>query len=164
MKDISKDFLGILGESVVKHLVKNVDKQYTYLTKNKIREKLFKAGYGTRSVNNVFYYLFTRKYIKKNDGDSVALTARGAQYFAKTCPLLTQKKLKEGYVSIVVVEIPEEKREIRDFLRRRLSIAGFFKLGRGVYVSEKEISPNFSFLVRLYGLGSFVLWGKLQRY
>jgi hypothetical protein len=79
MKDISKDFLGILGESVVKHLVKNVDKQYTYLTKNKIREKLFKAGYGTRSVNNVFYYLFTRKYIKKNDCDSVALTARGAQ-------------------------------------------------------------------------------------
>ena len=164
MKDISKEFLGILGESVVGHLTKDPDKQYNYLTKEDIREKLFKSGYTARSINNVFYYLSTRKYIKKGGNSRVILTTRGAQYFAKTCPLLTDKILKSGYLSIVVVEVPEKQREMRDFMRRRLRAAGFSTLGRGVYISEKEISVNFSFLVRLYGLQRFVLWGRLQRY
>lgn len=163
---LTKEILIALGTSVVKQLSNKKGQGFSYLSIKGLRNALYKKGYNQREVANSLYYLKLRKYINTDGGrdSQVALTTKGAIQYCKYCSLSSDKKLAEGYISIVVLEIPEQKRDLRDFLRRRLIESGFELFGRGVYTSRTLSinSENLAFVLRLFALEKVVLWGQLH--
>lgn len=164
MINISKEILTTLGESVVKYWAGDKSKQFKYQHLNGLKSKIADSGVACRDVDNAFQYLRRRKYIsikiidkKKN----VVLTAKGAAQYAKYCNLCGEKR-RDNKLTLVCFEIPEQKRELRDFVRRRLQENGFILTGRGVYLSTNKINNNFKFMVHLYGLEKFIMWGEYK--
>ncbi len=166
MQKYTKEILLLLGESVVSHWSKNGrGKEYQYLTLASLRKKLG-TGENGRSLANSLHYLNKRKYISYIGNTAerkLALTTKGAMQYVKYCSLVSTIKYSEDKQTLVSVEVPEKKRELRDLLRRRLLESGFELGGRGVYLSRHKLSSNFSFLVKVFGLEDHVHWGEYRR-
>lgn len=164
MINISKDILTRLGESVVKYWAGDKSKQFNYQQLNSFRKKIADSGVARRDIDNAFQYLRRRKYISINSFEkkkTIVLTAKGAAQYAKYCTLCGNKR-RDNKLTLVCFEIPEQKRELRDFVRRRLQENGFILTGRGVYLSTHKINNNFKFMIHLYGLEKFIMWGEYK--
>lgn len=165
MNKITVDILNLLGGNVLEQL-NNKKSKKKYLDVDTVRHKL-KEHYQFRRVTNAFYYLARRKYIqyKQEDGhQKLVLTTQGAMQYIKYCDLTNNVKLTGNKQSLVVVEVPENMREIRDFLRRRLTKCGFSRISRGVYVSRYKLSPNLKLMSRLYGLEKSLFFGEFKKF
>lgn len=168
MSNASQRILITVGEQVVRHWRKGKEKEdYRYPNQGELRSLLTKQRFTSRQGNNALHYLYRRGYLIKidaprDDKSIIKLTAKGAMQFLKYCPLITDEKLRDGDLSIVVLEIPESSRQIRDFLRHRLTDNGFKALSGGVYVCDRAIHDNFAFLIFLYKLKDRVTWGRFM--
>jgi DNA-binding transcriptional regulator PaaX len=168
MINASQKILITIGEQVVRHWRKGKERaEYRYPSQGELRELLIKMKFTARQSNNALHYLYRRGYLlkitaPKEDKSIIKLTAKGAMQFLKYCPLVTNEKLGEGDLSIVVLEIPEASRQIRDFLRHRLTDNGFRALSGGVYVCDRVVHDNFAFLIYLYKLKERVSWGRFM--
>lgn len=154
----------MVGQSVVDYWYqKTKGKKYNYQDINDIRKNLKDQGFESRSIVNAIYYLQYRKYISlsgTSGARKVILTTKGGLQYIKYCPLTTAKILKKPHKSIVILSIPEDKRDLRDFLRRRLTENQFRPFSGSVYESNYQISSNFVFLVRFLGLRGLVELGE----
>ena len=164
MINISKDILNMLGESVVKYWSSENKKDFKYIKIDEIKKGKYTTSNEKRDINNALQYLKRRKYItikKTENSKLVILTAKGAEQYTKYCNLVGAKR-KGHNLTLVVLEIPEKKRELRDFVRRRLQENGFLLSGRGVYLSTHKINNNFKFMIHLFGLEKNIMWGEYK--
>jgi len=165
MNRLSIDILNKLGEYFLGQLATG-KKNYKYLDVQSVR-KNYKKIYPLRRITNAFYYLSRRKYIqyKQIDGrQKFILTTQGAMQYFKYCELVTDKLVGKNKSSIVIIEAPENKREVRDFLRRRLTENKFTKIGRGVYVSEYKLNSNLGLFSKLNNLEEFLYFGEFKSF
>lgn len=163
MKKLSKEILNYIGEYFLSQ-VGTRTKKHTYLGVETVR-KYYAKDYSVRQLTNALHYLRRRKYIQyKQDGTDrqFVLTTQGAMRFFIYCDFVTKQKVGDGKMSLVVVEAPEEKRAVRDFLRRRLTQSGFKKISRGVYLSEYRLNANLSLYSKLYGLKDIMYAGEFK--
>jgi hypothetical protein len=77
----------------------------------------------------------------------LALTAKGRQA-ALRHRILEIKKINKDKFCVVVFDIPESERKIRDFFRNFLKEAGFIRLQQSVWVSNKDTAEYIIDLVR----------------
>lgn len=75
--------------------------------------------------------------IKVGDEDWYKITSKGEQYFDETLALLKENNNWDKKWRLVMFDIPESKRNIRDKLRRSLNA-----LGMGILQASVWISPN----------------------
>lgn len=89
------------------------------------------------------------KKIKKEKKTYYSLTDLGRAKSLKYFYLRKPKKAKvNGFSTIIIFDIPEEKRKARKFLRRFLKQNGFINLQKSVLIGPWEIHPEFKDLLK----------------
>lgn len=95
----------------------------------------------------------------------VRITLRGRVYFEeKRIALLHRPKTRpwDGYWRIIVFDIPERLKNVRDQLRRELSEVGFKKLQASVWVSPDECEEYIKLLKADRRIGKFLIYLKTK--
>ena len=93
-------------------------------------------------------------YVEKEISDErriiLRLTTIGREYLGMTTSAW------DGKVRIVIWDIPESKRRVRDLLRRRLKEWGFKAWQRSVWVSKKNVTTQLKNLINELGIEKWV--------
>ena len=106
-------------------------------------------------------------WVKKIIADekvSYTITAKG-RLRQLALKIIKQKKVKQdSIITLVIFDIPELRRQYRDFLRRLLKQAGFKLLQKSVFLAECKLSKEFYVLIEESGMSKYVLVleGKIQ--
>lgn len=99
--------------------------------------------------------LIKKEINKDQDEIILKLTSLGQEF------LLLQKSDEEiewdGKWRIVIFDIPESKRLIRDILRSRLKLWGFKPWQKSVWASKKNITGKLRVIIRELGIEDWVL-------
>ncbi len=86
-------------------------------------------------VYNTLYRLVTEGYLQEQN-KSYSLTELGSQLIHKVNPT------KDGIWKIIIFDIPETKRGIRNILRSKLSSLGFKKWQNSIWISPYALAPG----------------------
>jgi len=135
-----------------------------------LREALFPSLYKTRlfyekkADRQQFFkfvrYLKAKGYIKVKSlepNEAIILTRKGMEKVLKTALLLKEKKKrKDGKWLMVIFDIPEKKRSLRDFFRENLQILGFKYLQKSIWVCPYDVLEEIQGLIIKYDLEKYV--------
>jgi len=126
---------------------------------NLLKKKHSKQKLTKRSISNSFYYLLKRGLIEiEREGADVkiALTEKGKKlgqkYQIDDLKIKTPKKW-DGKWRIVIFDISQTKRIIRDIFRRKLKELGFYQLQKSVWVYPYSCEREIEILRKFLGVG-----------
>jgi len=115
---------------------------------------------GRKRMQNLISYLKKKGYIKiKNleKKEGVLITRKGAERILKInlkiCP---RKRRNDGKWIMVIFDIPEEKRLLREIFRERLQTIGYQKLQKSIWVSPFDVFEETERIIRKYGIDTYV--------
>jgi len=74
-----------------------------------------------------------------------------------------ERKKWDGKWRIVVFDIPEKKKGVRNALRRKLKELGFYELQKSVFVFPYECGNEIEFIVEFFELRPYVRTGVLEK-
>ena len=116
--------------------------------------------YARKNFNQFIYYLKKRGYIKIENlkqKQAVLLTQKGADKILKI-KLKTKEKKKraDGKWQMLIFDIPETKRRLRDLLRDSLRFLGYEMLQKSIWVCPNDIFKETEILLRKYSLDQYV--------
>lgn len=105
-------------------------------------------------VERTFYRLFSRRFIERieaEEGRRYNLTAEGLDYLFRKFPQLRIRQMKfDGFWRIIVYDIEETERRLRNQVRKGLKSLGFRMIQKSVWASpydwEEEID---AFLIKI---------------
>jgi len=123
-----------------------------------LMKSVFKNIKSKRKKIDAFNYLKKRKLIeiKRNGHDvSVALTAEGKKRAGKyQINDLTIEKLKKWDKKwrVVIFDVPNPLRTVRDILRRKLKEFGFYPLQQSIWIFPYPCDKEIKFLREFFGL------------
>jgi DNA-binding transcriptional regulator PaaX len=158
IKNITETILQILG--AVSVLTVAVIAPNILMIFDKLGKKHGKYDYHRFKRN--LYYLKNKGYVKtKNNGGEtmIYITQKGIKkyYCYKTRELkITKPKNWDKKWRIVIADIPEEKRPIRNVFRRTLVRIGFCQLQKSVWVHPYECQKEIEFLKDVYELKNYL--------
>lgn len=113
-----------------------------------------------KRFNNLLYYLKRSGYIKISNTEEkqgIMLTLKGARKALKMKLRNTLKKRRKDEKWVMIIfDIPEKKRGLRDMLRQFLVVLGYEKLQESVWVSPYDVFNETSDFLHGYDLGSYV--------
>ena len=113
-----------------------------------------------RSFGQLIYYLKKKGYIKIKNLEGkrgVLLTKRGAEKVLKTKFKIEKKrKRKDKKWLMVIFDIPEKKRGLRNLFRKYLQILGFKMLQQSAWVCPLDVLKDIESLIRRYALDPYV--------
>lgn len=94
---------------------------------------------------------------KKRIGEKlmIRLTSKGWQQVLRDKIRCTRKRCKEG-ICIVVFDVPESEKRVRDMLRYVLAECGFIMLQKSVWVTDKDVVPHLCALLQGANLDRWV--------
>lgn len=134
-------------------------KEAVYPELRKIR-RLYEKKRGRRNFRQFIYYLKKRGYIqiKNLQGiEGVILTKRGFEHVWKTkLVAIERKKRRDRRWQMVIFDIPEKQRKLRDILRENLLLLDYRMLQRSVWVCPYDVLKETEEVVRRYVLDSYV--------
>ena len=126
--------------------------------KNPIFKK-YRNDRNKREFNNLVYYLKSRGYIKidnlKNK-KALILTKEGASKALKASFKLDKKRRSDGKWTMLIFDIPENRRKLRGLLRSVIYNAGFKMLQKSVWISPYEVSDKIEKYLAIYNLDDYV--------
>jgi len=110
--------------------------------------------------SQLIYYLKKKGYIKiKNLGakKGVILTEKGSEKVLKTKLKIEEKKRRpDGKWIMLIFDIPERKRHLRDFLRSVIYFLGYKMLQRSVWICPYDVLKKTEVVLRKYSLDRYV--------
>lgn len=113
-----------------------------------------------KQFSRLVYYLKRKGYIKiKNleQKKGIMLTRKGAEKVLKIRLKSTERKLrKDGKWQMIIFDIPEEKRHLRDLLRENLYILEYKMLQQSVWVCPYDVLKETEGILRRYNLDQYV--------
>ena len=115
-----------------------------------------------QSFNSAINSLHRSKLItiKKQAGKTgkIILTKKGQQAAIFEKAIKDNKKIKkwDGKWRIVIFDIPEEIREVRDFFRSNLKLFNFTELQRSVFVSPYDSKKEVKYLADLHNVNKYI--------
>ncbi|MDD5145294.1 MAG: hypothetical protein PHF44_00370 [Candidatus Pacebacteria bacterium] len=125
--------------------------KFRYEWKKKKDRKLF---------SRLVYYLKKKGYIKtKNleEKEAVLLTRKGADKILKLkLKESNKKKRPDGKWQMVIFDIPERKRFLRDLLRENLYLLGYQLLQQSIWVCPYDVSYKTEIILNKYSLDQYV--------
>jgi len=106
------------------------------------------------------YHLKKKGYIKiKNleNKQGILLTKRGTEKALRAGFKTEEKnKRKDGKWQMLIFDIPEKKRKLRDILRENLHFLGYKKLQQSVWVCPYDVLKETESVLRRYSLDPYV--------
>ena len=152
------------------NLIQKADRAYDFFAPRSFQQAIcpelfkLKKEYARKRERKRFirlvYYLKQKGYIKISDirqTPAVLLTPKGARKALQTKLRLTGKKQRDDQKWIMVaLDIPENKRMLRDMLRDILLDLGYQKLQASVWVCPYDTFEATQEFVRMYRLDPFV--------
>ena len=149
--------------------IQAMDRAYDFFAPRTIRQALlpelfqlrreYARKMEKRKFNSFLYHLKKKGYIKiaeKNGSKGVLLTLRGAQKALRLKLRSTDKKRRsDGKWLMIIFDIPEKKRMLRDMLRDTLLHLGYQKFQVSVWVSPYDIFKETQEFIEAYNLESF---------
>jgi len=119
----------------------------------------YKYAYGSpnlkkSAISMAIKRLKERGYIEKdlNEGKAILkITSLGRDY------LKEDNQEWDGQYRIVIWDIPEKKRTIRNLLRRRLKSWGFKQWQKSVWISKKNVTSRLRELISEIGVDKMVM-------
>jgi phenylacetic acid degradation operon negative regulatory protein len=84
-----------------------------------------------------------KKYIKKEKNCKFIITGKGLKKIQNRYPSLYLKNKKwDGRWRLVIFDISEKHRVVRDTLRKTLKLSGFLPIQKSVWISQTDLSPE----------------------
>ncbi len=93
---------------------------------------------------------------KRKDGYYVALSGGGEIELVKQRVYHGTKLLQQGWICLVVFDIPEQVKEIREDFRRLMKRCGFTMLQQSVWMSSRDVEQDMRQLVHLLGVEKWI--------
>lgn len=125
----------------------------------KLRRKYEKEN-ARRQFSQFIFYLKKQGYIKiKNleQKQGVILTKKGTEKVLKIKLRMKEKKKRpDGKWQMVIFDIPERKRSLRDIFRENLQILGYKMLQRSIWVCPYDVLKETEGIIRRYSLDPYV--------
>ncbi len=123
----------ILGENSIK-LLENVKHEGKISPYSFIKRYYKSESY--RKIYTQIYQLEKRSYLERyihKDMEFLRLSAKGLSTIS------TFRKEKDGKWKMIIFDIPEEKRKIRDYLRSKLKQLGFKRWQNSIWVTPYKL-------------------------
>lgn len=124
------------------------------------------SRWGTRKILD---QLAKQKYVtvrEKGDITTVVITKRGMQraltYQLDSMTVIKQKRWDRKW-RVVIFDVPEKYKGVRDMLRMRMRQMGLFLLQESVYVSPYPCFDEVEFLRELFGIAFSVRYLLVQK-
>jgi hypothetical protein len=147
-----------------------LNKNYKFTTPLTIKEAIFPDIYRLRreweqkrdrkNFSRLIYRLKKNGFIKIDNlknRKAVILTPKGEIKALKTkYKLLDKKQRKDRKWQMLIFDIPENKRFLRDLLREYLYFLGYRMLQRSIWVCPYDVFKETEYFLRKYSLDSFV--------
>lgn len=97
------------------------------------------------------------KVVEKDGNAYLQLTSSGIEKYKRKFPIFTKVGKKwDGYFMIVVFDVPEKDRVIRDCLRDKLQLLGFGMLQESVWISPYHFEQDLREFIVSEGLSDIV--------
>lgn len=101
--------------------------------------------------------------IKKQNEGRILLTSKGKvrwmDYQLNNLVLKKQKKWDKKW-RVIIFDIPETKRKIRDSLRRKLKKLGFLEFQKSVFIYPFDCQDDINFIINFWGIEENVFYLK----
>jgi len=135
--------------------MKEVCCPYLYELKNQYKRKQTKQQF-----SQLIYHLKKNGYIKiKNleQNEGIILTKKGAEKVLKAkLKIKNKKKRSDEKWQMIIFDIPEEKRYLRNLLREKLLLLKYRMLQRSIWVCPYDVQKETEFILRKYSLDPYV--------
>ncbi|MBT9171409.1 MAG: CRISPR-associated endoribonuclease Cas2 [Actinobacteria bacterium] len=113
-----------------------------------------------KQFSKTIYYLKKRGLIKiKNleNKKAIILTPQGSEKALKIkYKMMDKKKRKDGKWQMIIFDIPEKKRRLRDLLRENLNFLGYKMLQKSIWVCPYDVTKETEEFLRIHSLDSYV--------
>jgi len=122
--------------------------------------RLYEKRKAKKSFNDFINYLKRKGYIKAKalePNQGVIITKKGLEKILKIALKKTEKKRrKDGKWIMVVFDIPERKRKLRDLFRENLQILGFKFFQKSTWVCPFDVLKELEGIIQPHGLEDYV--------
>lgn len=126
-----------------------------YEIKNELKRKK-----NERKFSRFVYYLKKNGYIKIKNLETkkaIMLTSKGSEKVLKIkFKLSGKRKRKDGKWQMIIFDIPEIKRHMRDLLRWNLCFLGYKKLQQSVWICPYDVLRETEDILRKFDLDQYV--------
>ena len=120
---------------------------------------LYRYGENKRKFSKTISYLKRAGYIRVpelQERKGVVLTQKGLEKISKIYMKMKQEKRRaDGKWQMVVFDIPEKKRNLRNFFRKDLQMLGYRLLQKSIWVCPYEVSAETQQLIKKYDVISY---------
>ena len=151
-------------------LIQNADLAYDFFAPRTMKESLvpelfkLRREFGRKedwkSFSQLIYHLKRKGYIRIQNLEhrqGVLLTKKGAEKVLKMQEPIDQKqKRKDGKWQMVIFDIPEKKKGLREILRGVLRAIGYERLQDSVWICPYEAEKETEKAIREYGIDPYV--------
>ncbi len=123
-------------------------------------KKRYKRKQTKQQFGQLIYYLKKNGYIRiKNleQNEGVILTKKGTEKVLKV-KLKTKdgKKRSDKKWQMIIFDIPEEKRHLRNLLREKLILLKYKMLQQSIWICPYDVQKETEFILRKYSIDSYV--------
>lgn len=122
--------------------------------------KQYKKQKNKQKFSQLIYRLKKNGYIKiKNleQNKGVLLTKKGVEKVLKAKLRMKDKqKRSDKKWQMIIFDIPEKKRHLRDLLREKLRLLEYKKLQQSIWICPYDVSKETGFILRKYSLDPYV--------
>jgi phenylacetic acid degradation operon negative regulatory protein len=120
----------------------------------------YKKRQGRKNFSQLIYYLKKKGFIKiKNleQKQAVLITKKGADKVLKIRLKTKEKKRRpDGKWQMIIFDIPEKKKQLRELLRESLYLLKYRKLQQSVWVCPYDVLKETEAILRRYSLDPYV--------
>jgi len=113
-----------------------------------------------KKFSKLIYYLKKKGLIKiKNleNKKAVILTPRGNERVLKIkYKMMDKKRRKDGKWQMIIFDIPEKKRCLRDLLRENLNLLGYKMLQKSIWVCPYDVAKETEEFLRNHSLDDYI--------
>lgn len=151
-------------------LIQSVDRTYDFFAPRTMKEALspeffkLRREFGRKkdwqNFSQLVYYLKRKGYIRIKNLEhkkGILLTAKGAEKVLQIQDKIEQKqKRKDGKWQMVIFDIPEKKKGLREILRGALQALGYQRLQDSVWICPYEAEKETEEVIQEYGIDPYV--------
>lgn len=153
------NFLEKTNETLELFVPPRTMKEVLYSNIYKLR-RIYERNQAKRQFTQFINYLKKKGYIKiKNleQKEGIILTKKGVEKALKAMLRLKErKKRSDDKWQMIIFDIPEKKRQLRDLLRENLQILGYKMLQKSIWVCPYDILKDTERIIREHSLDSYV--------
>ncbi|MCK5413710.1 MAG: hypothetical protein KAI57_05065 [Candidatus Pacebacteria bacterium] len=150
--------------------IEKLNETYNFIAPRTMKDAFYPDLYKLRNkyekqeerqkFNQLIYYLKKNGYIKiKNleQNKGVILTKKGEE---KILRIKLKTKKKKGRADkkwqMIIFDIPEKKRHLRDLLRSKLYLLNYKMLQQSIWICPYDVAKETEFILRKYSLDPYV--------